>query len=368
MAIASVIFLFFAFSYMFSLATVNVIPKSQDIVLNENLSASKNGTSALPFDLVVISGDESAIVQTTEEKDVSQKAQGAVVIYNAFSTAPQRLDIDTRLEGSNGKMYKTLTKATVPGKTAKGTPGSVEVRIYATEAGADYNSAPLDFKIFGFKGTPKYEKFYARSKSDIIGGLIGKIPFISDAQNVATTAELKAGLQAKLLQKATDQIPTGFILFKDAVFLKTGDAVADFASAKDNAVPMKIKGTLYGLLFDENKLTKKIAQDMIAKYDGAPVYIQNISDLKFSLPNIDSISFSDVKDINFTLTGNSKIVWKVDEEKLVTELLGKTKSDFNTILAQYPNIVSANLTLRPLWKMSIPDKKTEVRLIVNYPI
>ena len=75
----------------------------QDVNLNENLSAEKSGdkADALSFDLMVVSGEETKIVQATEEKDVMEKAQGVVVIYNIFSSNSQLLSIDTRLLGSS---------------------------------------------------------------------------------------------------------------------------------------------------------------------------------------------------------------------------------------------------------------------------
>ena len=75
--------------------------------MNENLSTEKGGNeSVLPFELVVISGEEGKDIETTEMKDVFQKAEGNAIIYNAFGSAPQSLSIDTRLEGSNGKYIK----------------------------------------------------------------------------------------------------------------------------------------------------------------------------------------------------------------------------------------------------------------------
>lgn len=375
MAIISLIFFLFAVSYLFSKATVTVNPKIEDVVLNENLSASRDGnTDILPFNLVVISGEENKIVETTLEKDISEKAEGVVVIYNAFSFSPQRLDIDTRLEGSNGKIYKTKTKTTVPGVSKTDTPGSVEVSIYAVEAGAEYNSIPLDFKILGFKGTPKYSKFYARSKGEISGGLKGKFPSISETEKGSLVNELQAALLAKLFKKASDQTPGGFILFKNAAFLNIDDSRIDFTSAKDKMLPIQLKGTLYGLLFDEQKLTKKIAEDNIENYDGSAVYIPNIRDLTFSLPTgqtgisgKENTSFGDVKNINFNLSGTAKIVWKFDRDLLAPELLGKSKKDFSQILSQYPNIDSALLSISPIWVSSLPGKIKDIKIIVNYP-
>jgi len=370
-AVVSLLFLFFALSYFYSSATVTVNPKMKDVVLNENLSATLDvGEEALPFDEIVISGEENKMVQTTQQKEVAVQATGVIVIYNAYSSASQILAINTRLEGSNGKIYKTKKALVVPGMNGK-TPGSVEAEIYASIAGEEYNSDPLDFTILGFKGTARYSKFYGRSKDQITGGFKGKAPLISDADKLTATNDLKKSLQTKLYQKATGQIPSGFILFKDAVFLNLDDINIDNAAAKDNMLPLTLKGTLYGFLFNEEKLTQKIAEDNISGFDGSPVYLSNIADLIFSFPDEDNISLTnnlaDVKNINFNLSGATKIIWKIDENKLTGDLLGKAKKDFKQIFAQYPDIDLAALSISPFWKMSIPDKAKDIKVIVNYP-
>lgn len=367
-AFISVIFLFFAFSFLFSKATITINPKIQDVVLSENLSASKDGgASVLSFDLVAISGEETKNIETTEMKDVFQKAEGTAIIYNAFGSTPQPLSIDTRLEGSNGKMYKTKTKTTIPGMTKDGKPGSVEVGIYGSNVGPEYNSVPLDFKIFGFKGTPKYEKIYARSRGAISGGFQGKFPVISDEIKSNAISELKNILQKRLLEKVTDQIPNGFVLFKDAVFLNTDEQNVDITSTKENLLSIKLKGTLDGILFNESKLTKKIVDNNIKKSDDGSVYLSNIRDLKFSLIDKDGMSLSDTKNINFSLSGNTQFVWKFDTDMLLGEVLGKSKKDFNQILLQYSNVDSADLVVSPLWKNSIPGESKNIKINVNYP-
>jgi len=366
-ALVAVVFLFFAVSFVFSGAKITVNPKVKDMAFNENLSAIKDSnTDDLSFDLVVISSEEKKTMQGGEEKDVLEKATGTVLIYNAFSSSSQPLSLDTRLEGSNGKIYKTKTKTVVPGTAKDGTPGSVEVGIYASEAGEAYNSDPLDFKIFGFKGMPKYDKFYARSKGKITGGLVGKFHQISDAEKETAMNELKDALQAKLFKKVADQIPSGFALFKNSVFLNIDDENVDYTSA-DGTVSVGVKGTLYGFLFNERKLTKKIIENDTETYNVDDVFISNIKDLTFSLTTKDATLFTDVKNIAFNLSGTPKVVWKVDTEKLISDLLGKRKKDFYQVLSQYPNIKSADLSLKPAWKTSFPDKSKDIKIIVNYP-
>jgi hypothetical protein len=367
-ALISVLFFFFALSLFFSKAEVTINPKVKDVTLNENLSAVKDASNDndLPFDLVVISGQEDKAIEGGELKDVSVTAKGTVVIYNAFSSVAQKLAIDTRLEGSNGKMYKTVKAITVPGMKGA-TPGSIEVGLYASDAGDAYNSAPLDFKIFGFKGTTKYTKFYGRSKGSIAGGLKGKLSIVSDSQKADLEKEMKTALQAQLLGKALSQTPEGFVLFKNAAFLNIDGESFD-SPTHDSRLVASVKGTLYGVLFDEKKLTNKIVKNNMPDYDGSEVYIPNVQDLVFSMPSgVDASGFNNLQNINFNLSGAARIVYKVDKDKLVSDLLGRAKKDFNLILSTYPNIDSANLNLSPFWKMSLPGKSKSIEVIVNYP-
>lgn len=376
-AIISIMFFLFALSHLFLNATVTVNPKIRDLALNENLSATKDfSNNGLFFNLLVdnISGEENKNIQANAQKNVSNKATGAVVIFNAFGSSPQRLSIDTRLEGSNGKIYKTEKQIIVPGMKDS-IPGSIEVGIYGAEAGEKYNSGPLDFSIFGFKGTPKYSKFKVRTKTGtkITGGFIGKVNVISDADRVSILTELNSSLKKKLLAKATNQIPPGFILFKDAIFLNTEEPIISLTSDQNNNFTITLKGTLFGFLLNEQQLTQKIVQNNIDKYDGSDVYISNIRNLIFSLSaqaglsNKENIPVGNFQKIDFNLSGVAKIVWKLDESKLIADLLGKSKKDFNQILSQYPNIDSTNLTISPFWKTSLPDKAKDIKMTVNYP-
>lgn len=366
-AIFAVIFLIFAVSMLFSSASVTVNPKEEDINLNSSFTASKDVSGdGLSFHLITLSGQETKNVPANGTKDVAIKATGKISIYNKYSSTPQILAANTKLEGSNGKIYKTDSKVTIPGILKDGNPGSVEVGIHAFLDGAEYNSDTLDFKIQAFKGTPKYAKFYGRSEGNIAGGFKGAVPQIPDADKTLILADLQTTLQAKLLKQAEDQLPDGFILLKNAIFLEiTPETVPP--QIKDGNAVVSLNGKFYGFIFNEKNLTKVIVSDLIPKYDGSDVFISNIKNLIFSLASKDGDSFSNSKNITFTLIGNPKIVWRVDVDKLSNDLLGSNKTDFNNTLSKYTNIVSADLVVRPAWKSSFPDKKQDLKVMVNYP-
>ncbi len=366
-AFIALVFLFFAVSSLFVGAKITINPKKVDLSLNDNFIAIKEANmDLLPFDLIIISDEEKAEIQGGEEKELIKKATGIVNIYNAFSTAVQRLDVDTRLEGSNGKIYKTKEKVSIPGIDNQGNPGLVEVEIYATEAGEEYNSEPLDFTIVGFKNSPKYNKFYARSKGEISGGFKGLTYQVSEIEKEKTLANLENILKEKLIKKAQEQIPNDYILFDEAIFIQNdGGSIGDIL--ENNMLPITLKGDLYGFLFEEKKLTKRIIQNKIDKYLNEDIYIPNIRNLSFSFDGKDNALFSDVKQISFNLSGQADLVWKIDSEKLISDVFGKNKKDFNQILTQYSGIDSAELVIKPVWRKTFPEKFKDIKIIINNP-
>ena len=368
LALVSIVFLTFALSLFFSSAKVVIYPKEKELLLDTSFTAIKDGTngSDLDFDTVSLAGEDSKNVATTTLEDSMVSATGKAIIYNSFSTTIQKLAINTRLEGSNGKIYKTKQATIVPGMSKDKIPGSIEVDIYGADAGIEYNSAPLDFKIIGFKGGPKYEKIYGRSKGDIIGGFKGKIPVLTEEEKMQLQNELVASLKNKLSKKVSDQLPTGFLLFKDGVFFDI-DPTPDFVIGENNTVSMSMKGTINCILFNEKYLTKFIAQNSLHDYQGEEVYISNIQNLIFNLTNKDSISVINSKNIDFSLKGNAKIVWKVDVDSIKSKFIGLDKKSFNNVLSKYPNIGSADLILRPLWISSLPEKEKKISISVQYP-
>jgi DNA-directed RNA polymerase subunit H (RpoH/RPB5) len=374
-AFVAILFLFFAFASLFAKASVTIVPKIENIFLNEKFSAFKdsNTESVLPFAFVSLSGEETKTIASNGEADFLEKAKGKVILYNNFSTTPQKLLIDTRLEGTNGKIYKTEKEVIIPGMTKKGTtsattedvPGSIEVGIYAAEPGPEYNSSPIDFKVFGFKNTAKYTKIFGRSNGDIAGGLKGKFSAISPEDKIKTEADLNILLEQKLIKKIVDQLPEGYILLKNATVIRTLDGELDLSS-QESEIPMTVRGTMYGFLFEEKKLTKKIVEAVIDKYDGSEVFIPNIKDLNFTLSDSpDMTSFTNIKDIDFSLSGEPKIVWEINKKEITDTLLGQSKKDFQKLMSKFTNIESASLVLRPIWRTMIPEQSKDIHIIVN---
>ena len=363
-ALISMLVLFLALSTNFSSAKVTVTPKRQTFTVDELMNAergSKNNTT-IPFELVSMEGSESTTIEGSEMKELKVPARGQVVIYNTYSTAPQKLSIDTRLEGSNGKIYKTDKEVVVPGMVGT-TPGSVRVGVYGFEPGDAYNTGPLDFKVFGFRGTAKYSKFYARSEGDITGGMTGSFYVVPETEKMRIESELHQTLEAKLRNKIIEQVPEEYVLFKDALIYKPGISQVSTAQ-KEEVAPVSVRGVVYGFLFKRTDIVNHIATLTIKDYAGVPVFVPGIENLTFTFGNKENLA-PEVTNFNFKLSGTGDVVYKLDDLDIAKQLLGRQKSEFKNILAENTHIDSAELVLRPMWQNSLPEKLSRIKITIN---
>jgi len=366
-AILAVVLVVLSLFGLFSGATIKISPKQQDSVIDGVFKAMKETSDegGLSFQVMVISAEENKKVSATEEKRIDKKAFGTIIVYNSYSSSSQRLIKNTRFESPEGKIYRIKGSITVPGSVvASGelVPGSVEVVVYADEPGENYNTGLTDFTIPGFKGDPRYGKFYARSKTDIAGGFSGMVKVPADDDMERAKGELKTELESKLLVETASQKPNGFVLYEDAKFITYDEEVKEEYS--DDFVELTLSAKLYGVIFNEEEISKFIAEQSLAPYDGNKVEIPELENLSFKIQNKESISpFDD--DLRFSMSGSLSVIWMVDEGALKEELAGSSKKEFENTMATFPNITKAGASIRPFWKRSFPEKEKRIKVEVS---
>ena len=257
--IASLALIVFGLLSFFDNATLAYTPKTAALTFeNEIYSAAKTGEGELLYSVVKLSGDKGKAVAVSGEQDVSRKASGVIVIYNNASTEPQRLIENTRFESPSGKIYRIQQAISIPGKQGD-TPGTLEVTVYADQAGQAYNSEPTDFTVPGLKGTPRYSTIYARSKGPITGGFVGKEKVVSEADMVKARSELRAALSEELMVRAQAEVPPDFILFPSLSSV-TFEDLPQSSSGEAGTANVNLRGHLYGIMFKRSDLSEELAR------------------------------------------------------------------------------------------------------------
>ena len=357
----------FVFSFLFVSAEVEITTKTQTIEITTPLVAEKSPDSlGLGFQTVTLSKVLGKSVEAKDEEQIDKKASGRIVIFNKNSKTTQRLISGTRFQTSSGLIYKIDSAVTVPGYSLKAgemVAGSITATITAEKAGENYNTPLSDFTIPGFKGDPKFTNIFARSDTPMQGGFSGKIKKIASSTFLKTENELNAQLKDQLMVEVKSQIPDNFILYSDATSFTFESAPQ--TDLKDTSVTVNQKGTINGIILDENVLNRELASNTKPSSKEGEVYVSNLSDLKFVLPPNVALPISGDKDIPFILKGQAHFVWIFDQEQIKKNLVGKPKKELGSVISSYPAIASAKANITPFWNLSFPSKTSKISFKVT---
>ncbi|MDQ5957685.1 MAG: hypothetical protein QG665_9 [Patescibacteria group bacterium] len=362
LGLAFIIILVFVVGSVFAKATVYISPKQAKVNLDETFTAySSAATGELEFGTISNSISESITVKASGTKDVAEKATGQITIFNDFSAESQTLVAKTRFETTDGKIYRISKEVVVPGQKSEGgkmIPGQALAIVTADQAGAEYNIAQADFKIPGFKDTPRYEKFYAKTKTALTGGLVGKTSTVSEKDRQDAEAELKQKLAAKAGDKSTVSVPEGQILFKDSLFTTTSFEVKP--GAKEGEAQIVGTLTYTGVVFNEEKMATYLASRYVPDYDDETVTIPDSSTLNLVIIDKDKIDPQTASEIEVKSSGTAHLVWKVEIDEFKKAISGYNKGNFEMVLADFPAVESAKLKLSPPWTSSIPNNSDKI--------
>ncbi|HEC32678.1 MAG TPA: hypothetical protein ENI63_00270 [Candidatus Kaiserbacteria bacterium] len=362
-ALISFLVLIFGFSFLFSGARLIITPKQRTVLVDANFNASKTPkANEFRYEMMTTDKEGSKNVTASGEEFVKEKASGEITIYNNFNSSNQRLIKNTRFETPEGLIYRIDKSIIVPGQKKKGgtlVPGSIEVTVYADENGEKYNIGLTDFTIPGFKRGPRFNGFYARSKTEMIGGFVGKRKVISKEDETKTRDEIKNELSTQLLKDAYSQKPEGFEMYKDGIFV----TFTSLPNKEDGgSVSVREKALLYGVLFEQKSFAKFLAKNTIAGFDGEDVEISNPDTLKFNIIDKENVKPWVTNGFSFKLGGKAHIVWSFDTDSLKRDLVGKSKGALQTVLTGYPSIDEAKIVLRPFWRQTFPDKVEDIKI------
>lgn len=351
------------FPFLISGASIKVQPKVETIPLDIIFSAKQQPIQGeLGYSVMTLEKDGDGKIAGSESQQVETRASGQIIVYNNQSAAEQRLIKNTRFETSGGLVFRIQDSIVVPGtkiENGKTIPGSIEVTVYADEVGDRYNIDLTDFKIPGFKGDPRYETMYARSKTKMSGGFSGMKKVVPPQALADLRTSVRQEVLGSLSGQAHAQKPAEYVIFKNG---HTADyeSLADTEDGQNLVIHERV--TYHGILFEQAVITQAVARQVL-KEDPMSVRILNLGDLEMEV-----LPESDLRNgrLSFRLKGEARVVWNVDDAKLKNDLAGKSRNDIQSVLSSYPAINKAEAVLRPFWKGQFPSAE-EITVEVDMP-
>lgn len=366
MAVLGVVLIggFFVMTAVSSKAMVKVMLAKQVVTLDDIFSVTELGVeTSLPYELITLTKSDVRKVIATHEEEVERKASGTIVIYNEYKESPQTYVRKTRFQSPDGKIYRVDSQVVVPGMKSDGTPGTVEVEVYADQNGAEYNLGMVDFTIPGLKGSDSFKKVYARSKTPMMGGYVGVLRSASDEDLALAEDELATSLRGQLLAEIDGAVDANTVLvFDDGVFVTFTSETGNDETSSDQ-VQLHGDSTLRAFAFSKKTLSQAIARKELSSYTASDenlINVRNFDDLTFRF--IDKDDFDPVlgNEFKIEIKGDAQLVWELDEARLKEELLGQKKDVFIDLVKTYPSIRKAELKLDPFWKVSFPNDVEDI--------
>lgn len=358
----------FALSSHFAKVTVKVTPRQGRLMVSNTYEASKDSADGLKYVLASnIQLSSKVNVPANGTETVKTKASGQITVYNNTVQA-QKLVASTRFQTGN-LIYRTPVAINVPGQTKNASgetvPGQLDIKVVADQAGPEYNITSADFTIPGFKGSDKFTKFSAKSKTAISGGAVGPQPKVAEADLTKAKENLQKQLLTEISGKLKPQVPDDYVLFEDAVLANFSTEVSSDPAKPGEAV-LKVTADATGILFNKNELSSYLAKQQVPDYKGEPVEITNWSAFKFGLLNDKTSDISSLDKISFKLDGTAHLAWDFDSKDLKQKLQGSGASNYKNVFDKYfPMVQTANIIFSPPWVRSIPADPNKIIVETN---
>ncbi len=343
----------------FSSISIEITPRQElanvDVLFK---AAAEPKKDELPLEVMQLKGQESGTAKATGIKQLSKKASGQIIIYNAYSSQPQNLVSGTRFQASSGKIYRISQTITIPGaKISEGkiTASETEATVYADKPGEEYNSDLTDFTIPGFQDPGKRAKIYSRSKTKIEGGFVGEASVIAESDIKNLESALKEKVQAHL-SKTPNPKPDEFLLYengKKIVFDKLNNA----PKAGDQAEQFELteSATFYGYLLKKSDINRVLAEKYFSPDIASKIELANAENLNFVMESSDATS------LTFSLQGKAHFFWKINEAALKNEITQNVK-DIGLFFQNHQEIEKAKVTYAPSWWRFVPKQDSRINI------
>lgn len=349
--------IFFLATFAFDGATITIKPLvKKDVGLNESFIVSELDRKDLLLakDIHV---QESITVPKRSMKKVFRKSEGDVTIFNNFSDKSQKFVKGTRLSTTDGKIFRTMSDVTVPGKDGS-TPGQVEVHVQADVEGVEYNIGPTKFTIPGLKATPKYKDFYAESSATMKGGASGNSNEVSDADLQKAITDIKTKLVESVQSQIGVDVPEGFTYNKDALILSTGKMVK--TGEDDSTATYSQAATGTTLFFKRDEIVKRILEKQFANDSAKPIVeVLDTTKLVIGISNQTEALSSD-SPVTLTVTGPAPAVFYPNKQEILEYYAGRPVSEFNDITKHFQFIDSAKRVIYPFWNTRFPSNISKI--------
>lgn len=351
-------------------AEIKIITKKTEwsyvdsVIADKNIAKIDIGPKKIPAE-IFSTGRKNLISLSlaTGKKTVQEKAGGKIIIYNAYSSEPQRLVATTRFATPDGKIFRLVKEIMVPAaKIIEGkiVASSIEATIIADQPGPKYNIEPVShFSIPGFQGSAKYQGFYAESKEAMKGGFIGEKAFPTEEDIKKAKEKATQDLRDSVESFLSLQTPPEFkVIDGSKQFNLLKQEINQQVDEKNNFTVFS-EAELLNIAFKESDLKNLIEEIAKAKL-GTNFKIKTYK-LEYGVGRAD---FKQGQ-ISFAVNFQGVFEEPIDVEDFRQKAISKSETNLRALISSFPNIQKATISFWPFWVKRAPDDIKRVKVEVE---
>ncbi len=372
-----------AFFLLTPKATITIFPvytKEQDSIefrlihadtQDSSQTQMDSSTLEMPYRLVEDSINvPMSITSTGVGTGGERKARGKVIIYNEYGSEPQSLVSTTRLETADGFVFRLTQGVTIPGVTdiaGKREPGAIEAEVIADQPGDASNIAPATFTIPGFKGSPKYAKFSAKSLTPMTGG--SKNSSSGDAllsKDDIDQSRTRAKTQALEIfhQKISETLLDGEKIEESGIeLLPLPEEPLLHEGIAGSTVEVVFHYKVKAYIISEHTVERAVLRARGTGDKGTTGLL--LIPQTVTVDTLEIIPDFQTGGGKLKVTASLVLMPEINNDALLEELIGKQSDTLKEILNRHPEIVKMNLEVKPNFFIKyIPKNKSQINIVI----
>ncbi len=347
--------------------TIAFKPRVDDIALQDIAVAFDTSVAkvlipqkVIPAEALSFSKKSEQTFTATGKRQIAERARGKAAIVNSFSSSPQILVAGTRLVTDAGLLFRLPKFVTVPGakiEEGKIMPQSVEVDLVADAPGEGSNIAgKAILKIPGFKGTPRYDGFFATASGGFAGGFQGEAPVVSGDDLKNAQEQVTKALFDDLRSDIGRKIPPGFTALKELQNIEIKKVAAPAVGMHTEQFSVSADAVAKAIVFRQDDAIVLIKAFALADSTDQEL-VDGSADLQYHSRSIDF----DKGRAEMTISGSVKIKAVVRGEELAALVAGKKSGSIADALHSRPELANFALAFFPPWRASAPSDPSRIR-------
>ncbi len=374
--VAAVLVLGF-FYFNLQKANVDVLMKTESVSFDNKIVATVAqkdvdlAEKMIPAEYITQEKQQIKEYAATGNTSSEGKAKGTITVYNKYSpTTPITLKAGTHFLSDSGKYFISDTRIVIPAATTKSgkiTPGSVDVKVTAVDAGEASNIGAAKFSVPKLSGTAYYYSVYAESDKAMAGGFSTAKKAVTDDDLQNAKSELTESLLEEAQKAVTDKIAANsdYILLDGALTKEIVDASAD---AKVGAVVEKFNQQasvkVTALVFKKSDLEKLAKEYITSQMDDSRSILDNSLALDYSPDKVDMTDGEMVVNLKFS----GKHYFSTSENSLVLLIKNKSADEAKSSIENSLNGQAENVKVGfwPFWTIKTPSNPNKIKVQFQY--